>query len=512
MTIQLPFSLKNKHFSAIAAFFFGLVVHFFALTTMLHNLDNIATPVGIGAGVTSGRWFLDLMGWGVAKFMVGSYNLHWFNGLVYLLILAAAAYFLVEVLEIRSRLFAVLTGMALISFPAAAEIILFRFTCIQYAVAMLFSIMAVWSMKKWKYGFVLSVLLSTCSLGIYQAFLPMTVSLFVLILLRQTLEGEEKVSRLFLRGVCYCCCIVAALVLYLLIVKVTTLPYANSLDTYQGMDQMGKMNLQDLPKLVVNAFVTFFTAPRHGYKIIQTTFMSLLYIGLGTAALGVMGYILIVRLRKLGNVLFAAFLCIVFPVAVNLVTIMSPDAGISTMMVYSYVLVMILPLLALDVLLPDENLAAFLRSAGKKGVCLLLGLLIFCNTYYTNMNYQIAYYHTQQTENYMNGLIVQVRMTEGYTPEKKWVFLGDIRDPLLDNFWMDIGEDLGYSRNYPVTYLVQFYSWESWISSYVGYSIPFAGDDEKTELRQTDAVKEMPVWPSQGSIKVIDDYVVIKLG
>jgi len=82
----------------------------------------------------------------------------------------------------------------------------------------------------------------------------------------------------------------------------------------------------------------------------------------------------------------------------------------------------------------------------------------------------------------MNGLITQVRMAEGYTPEKRWAFLGDISDPLLDNYWMELGEHLGYSRNYPVTYLLQFYSWESWISSYVGYTIPQAEAGEKAEL------------------------------
>lgn len=177
-------SIGKRAFFCHCGIFLWLVVRFFALINIMHNLDSIATPVGIGADVSCGRWFLDLMGWSVAKFMVGSYNLHWLNGLAYLLILAVTAYFLVEVLEIRSRLFSVLTGMALISFPAAAEIIVFWFTYVQYGVALLFSVLAVWIMKKWKYGFVLSVQLGACSMGIYQAFLPVTVALFVLDLLR----------------------------------------------------------------------------------------------------------------------------------------------------------------------------------------------------------------------------------------------------------------------------------------------------------------------------------------
>ena len=512
MTIRLPFSLKNAHFSAIAAFFFGLVVHFFALTNVIQNLDNIATPIGIGAGVASGRWFLEFMDWGMAKFMVGSYNLHWLNGLAYLAVLALTAYFLVDTLEIRSRLFAVLTGMALISFPASAETIVYRFTCVHYGVALLFSVLAVWAMKRWKYGFVLSVLLGACSMGIYQAFLPVTVTLFVMVLLRQTLEGEEKVSRLFLRGVAYCGSILAAVVFYLLMVKITSALYSGAIDGYQVTEAAGELNVLDLPKMVVNAFVTFFTEPRHGYRIIQTTFMSLLYIVLGMTAVCGMGYILVGKIRKPENILFAAFLCLVFPVAVNLITIMSPDAVVSAMLVYSYALVMVLPLLVLDVLLPDEKPALWMQRLGKQGVCLLLALLIFCNTYYANLNYQIMYYYTEQAENYFNGMIIQTRMTEGYTPDKKWAFLGSVTDPVLDNYWMELGDHLGYTRTFPVTRLIQFYSWESWINTYIGYTVPMADGEEMAALRQTDAVKEMPCWPSQGSIKVIDEYVVIKLG
>lgn len=510
MKDRFPVSLKNPHYGGISAFVFGLAVHFFALVNITHNYDSIATPSGYGAGVTSGRWFLEILGKITSKLLVGSYNLTWFNGIVFLLLIAAAVYFLVSVLEIRSRLLAVVTGMAFVSFPTAASMLFFRFTATYYAIALLFAVLAAWVLKNWKYGLIPSVLLTACGLGIYQAYMPITVAVFVLVLLRQTLSGEEKIRTLFVRGVYYCASIVLGLLAYFAAMKLALAMAGTQLDTYQGMDQMGKLNLAQLPGMVVNTFLSFFTAPRSRYDIVQNTLMELLY-GLALTGSGAMIlYILAARIRKAQWVLFAAFLCIAFPVAVNLIMIMSADSFIYTLMLYPFAMVLVLPLVVLDVLLEKPLKPECLGKWCRKAVVLVVAALIFCNTYFTNLNYQMQYYTTRQTENYMTGLITQVRMAEGFCPEKKWAFLGNIQDPLLDSYWSELSEHFGYGGNADISRLFQSYSWKSWIDSYVGYNIPAAGEEELAAIWQWEEVGSMPCWPSAGSIRVIDEYVVIK--
>lgn len=501
---------KPAHWAAAAAFVFGLFVHMFGLVNIMHNYDNISTPIGFAVGITSGRWFLEFLGKIVAKFLVGGYNLSWFNGVVFLMVLSAAAWFLVDVLELRSRISAVAVGMALVSFPTAAATLFFRYTSVCYGIAVLFAVLAAWVLKNWKYGLIPSALLTACGLGIYQAHMPVTVAIFVLLLLRQTLEGKEKVSKLFLRGVYFCASIVIGLVVYFVMMKLTVAQSSEALDTYQGLDQMGKVALKDIPMLVANAFLTFFTAPRAEYDLIQNTFMSLLYVLLLAVSIALIGYILITRIKKLDAVLFTVFLCAVFPIAVNLITIMSPSAGIYTLMTYSFVLVLVLPLVAFDVLAAEKREKLRLTGLCRKAVLATLAAILFCNTYYTNLNYQIQYYTTKQVENYAVSLVTQVRMTEGFDTEKKWAFLGKPRDPLLDTYWSELNRWFAYGGNTTSAQLLRNYSWESWIPSYVGYTVPAAEDEEKDSLRQLEEVKEMPSWPDQGSIKVIGEYIVVK--
>ena len=44
----------------------------------------------------------------------------------------------------------------------------------------------------------------------------------------------------------------------------------------------------------------------------------------------------------------------------------------------------------------------------------------------------------------------------------------------------------------------------------MGYLVPMADSSELEQVTQTETFREMPCWPDEGSIKVIDDLLVIK--
>lgn len=136
-----------------------------------------------------------------------------------------------------------------------------------------------------------------------------------------------------------------------------------------------------------------------------------------------------------------------------------------------------------------------------------MAVLICCYAYQSNINYTALYYSNRQVENYLNSLVVQVRMTEKFDTEMEWTFIGDIEDTLFPCYWQ-------YEMNYGgiefTQWMLKRYSWGEWIRNYYGYSIPVASDDVVNALNGNEEVKRMPCWPNQGSIKVIGDTVVIK--
>ena len=145
-----------------------------------------------------------------------------------------------------------------------------------------------------------------------------------------------------------------------------------------------------------------------------------------------------------------------------------------------------------------------ISKAAKYGALLIL---VFAYANGANVNYTALYYANRQTENYLNAMVVQVRMTEGFDTEKEWAFIGSIDDPLMYNSWQE--EDV-YGGNNAAVDLINKYSRNWWIRYSFGYSIPQASEEKTQQLAQMQEVKAMPCWPDEGSIKVIGDTVVIK--
>ena len=109
----------------------------------------------------------------------------------------------------------------------------------------------------------------------------------------------------------------------------------------------------------------------------------------------------------------------------------------------------------------------------------------------------------------MSSVVLQARMTEGFDTSMKWAFIGDdFQDPLLDNNWDWAPQ---YGGNATPSDLINAYSRLGWIKNYFGYSISFVDEERLAELKKNTDVKNMPCFPNDGSIQIIDDTVVIKL-
>lgn len=133
----------------ISTLIIGFIAHFFVLTNVLNNYDNIkCTPIGAGSGVSSGRWMLSLVNDVWHKFW-GVYNFTLFNGLVSILFVVLSACIIVHIFDVKDFLNCVLIGGMLISFPSITSMLFFTYTAPYYSLAIFLSVVAV---LFWKNG------------------------------------------------------------------------------------------------------------------------------------------------------------------------------------------------------------------------------------------------------------------------------------------------------------------------------------------------------------------------
>lgn len=497
--------------AAVASFFAGLAIHLFGLVNVLHNYDNIAVSYGCGTGIESGRWFLTVLEQMLDKQKL-IYNVPWMCGVVSLFILAIAVYYIVRIFDIRSRLLAALAGMICVSFPTITSTLMFKYTAIYYSFAILLSVLAAYVVINAKGKFVLSAILSAlmtaCALGIYQAYLPLTTSIFVLYLIQQALIGNDSWKKLLYQGLYDCLCLILGLVVYFVLLQVCLKVYDAQLSGYQGIDSMGSLSIREIPGLVVHAFTSFWLMPAQNlYSLAPNGLLSVSYQVVTLMSMVMGGFILIRKKASPLLMMLTVVLYGVFPIAVCLIEIMCPNSWIYTLMVYSFVLVLLAPMVVYEALPDAEEKWLQAKRLCKKIIIVVLAVVIYCYSYFANVNYLSMYYMNRQTENYFTSMVAQIRMTEGFTADKKWAFIGNIQDPLIQNRWQT---GPFYGGHADTMRLLNSYSRSTWLQDYIGYAYQFVDSSTQSALAETDTVKEMPCWPDYGSIQVVDDVVVIK--
>ena len=492
--------------AAAAAAVYGLLVHSFALNNILHNHDNIASqPGGYGTAMTLGRWFLEFLGRFFDKAGL-NYNLPTVNGLVFIALLAVTAAFLISVLEIRSRGSALLVGALFVAFPTVTATMIYRYTVIFYGIGVLFAVLAVWVPGRFRGSLPVSAVLVALSLGIYQAYVPLTIALFVLQLILRGLRGEADARELVLQGLRDCLVLVVGLGLYFGAMKLSVVLLDIQLTEYQGISTLGGASLSQLPELAVNAVAAVLGLPARDYcGVANRALMRIAYLLLGLCTAVPVLHLLKKNVKTFAARTVILLLWAAFVLAVGFIEVMVPDGWIYTLMVYSFCLLACAPLAVVECLSGGDKKC--IVDFCRKAVCFLVVLLVLFYGYYANVNYTAAYYAGEQIENYLSGIVTKATMTEGYTTDKQWALLGDIQDPLLDSPW---SEEISYSGLGFTEYLLNQYSRNDWIKNYIGYRIPRADQQTRDALWVSEEVRAMPCYPNAGSIRVIGDTLVIK--
>ena len=513
--MKMALDLKN-HGKEYAKFFlwtflFGIFVHIFGLVNTLSNYDDIIIqPTGVGSSLVLGRWFLRTLD--ILTTSLGiNYNLPWLNGAVFIFFIALSAVLVISVLGIEKRLYALIVGFAMVSFPAVTSVMFFKYTTIYYGLSLLFAAAAVWLSTKWKYAFPCSVLLLALSLGIYQAYFPVAVTLYLLLLVKQALDEEASFVQLVKRGVYYLATLVAGLVLYFVILNAYLAAVGNELVSYQGLSTMGAISLSQYPRFIAECVKNFFLMPVNGYCALATgRILKGSYLVLGAISIFLLALSIIKRRKTPLKALSLALFALLLPIGINLISVMSPDSDIYTIMVYPFVFVLCLPLLLLSGLEKAGAVRGIPTKLLGTGAVFFVSLIVAMNTYYANVNYSSIYYANRQVENYFNSVLTQVHMTEGYDTGKKWVILGQV-----DNKFFNVrewGKPHIYGGNTDAAGLANAYSRVFWMHNYMGHTAPYANDTESAAVAKLPEVSAMPTWPDYGSIKVVDEYLVIKLG
>lgn len=498
---------KYIYTAFVSAVVFGFLVHLYIFSNKLTNHDDVGVLYQNNYGAFSGRWFTP-----ISDRLRGGFCAPWLIGVLSVLCLAGAVCFTVSLLRIRRPVGCVLTAALMVSFPAVTATFTYMFTAFSYFFGLLLAAFGAWvSVKHGWWGSAVGAAALTLSLGSYQSYFPVAAALMVGAMLLETLDAERSFRQLMLRGLRLVATLAAALAAYMAIVRFTTRD--TGLVDYMGIREMGQIKLSELPMLIKNSYVRCVAFLFHNTWHFDFLAYAFALVGVGMAAL----FVLLLVRRRLGpaRTALAVALAAVYPLAANLICVMAPHSYAHALMVYGLCCLLLFPLFLTEFgagILQAKSTDRMLCVAVSWVTVATMALTAYSYAVFDNGAYVKIDLGMRQCQMYSNRLISRIETCEGYQPGMDVVLVGsEVRDPALDvisqfsQIQMVGVLDMGSFRT--------SYSYDAFLRIYCGFSDPvyLGTSPQGVAFAATQQVQDMPCYPQQGSVQVIDGAVVVKL-
>ena len=496
----------------------GLIIHFPVISGNLPNADAMTNFYFDQNMVTSGRWFLTLA-CGISSY----YDLKWVIGVLSLLFLAISSITLVALFDVKDKIAMGFIAALLVSFPAVSATFAYMYTADGYLMALALSVLAVFFTKRYaKAGWAFGAICLCFSMGTYQAYLAATILLCIFDLILMCLENR-KIKEILLQGVRYLCMGILGGILYYVILKVCLKVQGKVLDTYQGINNMGKVSLSSLPGMILDVYRDFAGFIRSGRIFFLNGFSYVAMVLLCGAAL-FSAVLIMVHTKAIQkwyqSLLIVLFICLI-PIGCNVILLISSDAFYHLLMRMQWGL---FPIMA--VVLTEKMTALQITKAGKDdykksrnrmqiiaGVIASVGAFLLCWQFFLADN--IAYFNMQEryekTYAYCLRLADRIEQTPGYYTGMPVMMIGVVDEnkyPVTD-ITGDVTERISGSTGDILVYKGEQY--QAFMKHYLNVSLNVITDEDTiVEIYNSDAYREMDSFPAANSIKVVDGILYVK--
>ena len=281
------------------------------------------------------------------------------------------------------------------------------------------------------------------------------------------------------------------------------------------MENIGLVNtITQLPNSIVKVYTDFWNYYFTDKILANTPFARQRLYKIFFASIAILEVILIIdkkMYKKIARLALIILLNAILPIAFGVVTLVATENVTYLLTSIQYMLILAMG-------------AYLIEIAGKKYTFLFKWLALFTMfgvifTYYLSINasYMSLKYKYDQSVASVNRMIDRMEQTEGYKPENPYMVVG-VFNPRLTSAYVLPNKYEHYSLGdiffYPVYHgsvSGMMGTWNKFIWNYAGQNLHFCSEEDYMRILGTDEFKNMPVFPSDGSVKVIDDITVVKL-
>lgn len=505
---------KIYRYTFWCTFFVGMLAHLYILTNKLPTFDDMLCLNSFGGSFGLGRWFLGVLG--LAKYKIlGNYSMPMLNGTLAILLVALFACLINKILENDNILVAMLMGIILVVFPTIAGNLSFMFTGYYYSFSMVLLGVGILLISKGRKVWILvsGSFLLTLSLAIYQAYFPLGTGLLLIRLILDTMKGDKCFSELFRKACWYFAGLLFGLLFYFSLNNLWLKIMHMEMVSHKGVNQMSQLPLQELPRRISLTYRAFFEMlSENYYGITGNIWIRLTVILLLAGTILILGKRSVCLIKEKKYLVFAllwAFI-LLFPIGIHSIYIMVEEQYLYTLMIYADVLLFIFPLV-----LCEENIRfEKKKNEVSRAICILNWLVtsavIFSGIFYIyqdNAAYLEAELSLSATKSYYTTLITQIKSMEGYREDMEVVLIGENQDSTIYEIRKEFFQDVEVGGIYETDRVVRGIDKGRFMKYYCGYDQKVTEDDSELDSAEW---QDMPDYPNDGSIKIVDNKIIVK--
>lgn len=493
--------------SFIWTFIFGIAAHGYCFFNPMFGHDGALIYLDDDFWKASiGRWFV-----GIYRNIRSRYSAPWLTGILCLVYLSLAVFLITEIFDICDKwIIALISGAFSTSIIFASLNASYIHDSDSYMFVVLVAVFTAWVLTKNKISnTILKVLVAgaliSIMLGIYQAYIPMTVAIVAMVMQIMCFDKAPIKDVIKL--------IIETLVAHVVGAVLYVIEVALSIRYYQVPLAQGSSNSLSLDNLNIlggthTAYVLF---AEHFFKADAFTPILVVVANLLIIVLAVLSLAVILKNQKLSAIqLFLAIAAaVLMPLILNALCLI---ADVRFVMQYQYCLVYVFVLEIVAYALKHHS--SSIKASIKKSIPIILAVAIsvgiFSNITITNAIYTKKEMDYQATWNLMGDVVYDIEKLPGYKMgETEVVFIGSPSkwEGQHDRFGFSSFDAETIKTNYSVT---GYYTYVAMINQIMNKNMVIGDSIKAREMAEKPEIADMPYYPYAGSVQMIGDVAVVK--
>lgn len=484
-------------------FFWIMINHGFILLNHLLSHDSLNE---FDASVFGNIWKIQLGRVLVPFYRMitrGDLTASWTIGILSVIYFAISLYLLVKIFRLENKFIIFLIAGVLvgnISIISLLATYINDMDCNIFALLMSIAAVYYWNKKRWG----ISIIFLSVSLGIYQSYICVTITVIIMKLMIEILEGE-KANNIIKKGVYSIIIFIFSGVLYAFIMK--SIHFYQNISVHSGgynsINKFYDMSIQDYLIQIYYAYLNSIFILMDSLKLYSKNISRMLHILLFFYLISVIYFLLANKKVKIKEKLLFIFLGILLPLGMNITHVLAKMSH--NLMHYAIWLTYFFILVLIEKKIDSKWKCTRYCSLISIGAIIII---LWSNFITANDIYIKKSLEKDATILLLNRVINDLEKIEGYNyNQTKVLFLGNMRHLYKTS--------INYRRYEEITGVwhnnisgVEYY--KALLDYIFHYPIIWANGDEKRKILESKELKNMGSYPRNKSIRKIDGIIVVK--